>query len=137
MDLEVARAQRHCLRDSFRDDAGLQPAKMRKADASTIMRMKSLGFDDVGTRYTESGVSRRSGELGGLRILLHARGSGKEKDSAVGQNAVHVKENELDLFGPGFGHGGIVNELTVQFAWAKILRNSASALESNSHVPHS
>src|SRR4051812_43588571 len=105
MDFQIAGAKCDGLRNALGDDSGLQSPKVRQTDSGAIMRVKSLGLDDVGTGYTKAGVSSGGRELRRLRILLDSGRRGKQPDGAVSEYAVNVKENELDLLGPGFGHG--------------------------------
>ena len=83
---------------------------MRETDASTVMGVEAFGLNDIGAGHTEPGMACGGGKLRSRSILLDAGWSGKKPDGTVSKDSVNVKEDKFDLLGPGFGHGGIVNE---------------------------
>jgi hypothetical protein len=111
IELEVAGAESHGFGDSLCDQSGLDAAKPRERNASAIVRVKSLGFDEALAVKTEASLAAVHGCVI-LRASLRTGGNGEKEELAVGKDAVHVKEQELDLLGAGFRvrHGRILAE---------------------------
>src|SRR5579883_3261328 len=103
-EFQVAGTQGHRLGDALGDQPALQPTQPGQRERGAIMRVEALGLDHAVADQSETTLILMLGGMG-LRGLLCSRGSGKNPDFAVGQHAVDIEQNELDLLRPGFGHG--------------------------------
>ena len=78
VDAKVGGADAHGLRFTFGDPADLEPGDVGQRDSHAIVRRKALHFHSFSV------------------------GAGHHGDRAVGQNAVDVKEQDLDATGTIF-----------------------------------
>src|SRR5215472_14391868 len=108
LNTQVARTQGHGLRDTFGDDGCLQSTEPSKRESCAVVGVKSLGFEHGGTGNSEADLVGHFVAMFLDRRSRGAAGRGKQKNGAVGHDAVDVEDDEFDLAGAFFRHEAIL-----------------------------
>ena len=98
LEAQIAGPERDGFGDALGDDGALQSGELGQRDPCAIVRVEPLGLDHTlrGDAVTALAIHLR-GVVGGR---CAGRRSREDPDAAVGQHAIHVKNDQLDASRP-------------------------------------
>src|SRR5579864_7073497 len=97
LEFELACAKRHGFRNPLGDKTRLESAQSGQRNRGAVVGMETLGFNYELTMRVECSRTATSSRV--LLALCGPHGNRKEKQLAVGENAVNVEQQEFDLLG--------------------------------------
>src|SRR6266481_777364 len=117
-ELEIPRAQRDGLRDTFRNDPSLDSRQPCQRKRGAIVRVKALSLDHRLAQQPKPALVLMLRRRMCLGFLLRASGRRKNPDLPIGKHAVNVEEDQFDFFRSYLGHGTAILAFVLRAALA-------------------
>jgi len=100
LQFQVTSPQGNRLGDALGNQAHSDTPEPGQRNSRAVVRIKTLGFDQALAVETKSALAAMFGRLLENALLRSGR-SGKDEQFSVGEDAIHVKEQQFDFLGAG------------------------------------